>query len=64
MALVLTGAPRTESMIRAKPAIESAGLMPMLARLWVSLTEATRLISSTLAASARSAPFGFGTRAT
>jgi len=64
VALVLTGAPRTESMIRAKPAIESAGLMPMLARLWVSLTEATRFTSSTFAARARSAPLGLGTRAT
>ncbi|GJD79921.1 hypothetical protein NBEOAGPD_3152 [Methylobacterium gregans] len=64
VAFTLSPEPRTVSMMRAKPSIEAAGVMPMLARLCVSLTEATRLISSTLAASARSAPFGFGTSAT
>ena len=51
-------------MISAKPANDSSVERRTFARLWLSDTEITITISSTFAASARSAPRGLATRAT
>ena len=57
-------APSTSRTTSPKPASDDSQLMRMFARLCVWLADITRLSSSARAASARSAPFTFGTSAT